>query len=197
MDPPTTLYTQCWVRLYSQDAGSASWELRLWSDPLHSGTSTMDPPTTLYTQCWVRLYSQYAGSASWELRLWSHPLHSGTSTMEPPTTLYTQCWVRLYSQAADAAWVNLTFRQAILCDAAADQYCGFHKVYFETLALKCTIHSKNLSLSTSIVPLIRTKTSAHNKSLSTHTLANSVTWHQPPMTKEKVTIKVHKGAFQL
>ena len=50
--------------------------------------------------------------------------YSVTSTMDPPTTLYTQHCVSLYSLATDPAWVNFTFRQAIMWDATADDYLG-------------------------------------------------------------------------
>ena len=78
----------------------------------------------------------YVCKISW--KHWSHPFHSGTSTVDPLITLYTQCVysVSLYSQNADPTWVNFTFSLANLCDATADHYLGFPKVYFLTFALK-------------------------------------------------------------
>ena len=56
--------------------------------------------------------------------------YPGISIVDPLTTLYAQNRVRLYSQAADPMIVNFTFRQAIICDAAADHDLGFALKFF-------------------------------------------------------------------
>ena len=62
--------------------------------------------------------------------------HSGTFTVGQHCKLYTQSCVSLCSQVADPTQVNITFRQAILCDAYSDHHYRFSKVKFPNLAFE-------------------------------------------------------------
>ena len=94
--------------------------------------------------------------------------------MDPLATLCTQNRVSLQCKGTDPTWANFTFRQAILCDAASDHYLGFPKVNFRTLLSKPYLYFRKLLLGSTIVSLIKTKSSACSNSPSTPFMFNSV-----------------------
>ena len=107
------------------------------------------------------------------MRILLYPIHSSTSNMDPHTTWYTQNSISLYSQDADPTWDNITFRHAILCDAATDHYLGLLKVSFKALALKSLLPFHILTSKS--IHHITHQDYQHTATILMHPLANSQT----------------------